>query len=218
MTADAVVNGLSIPDELARREDRRAQRKSAALNECSGTACAIRKPTSCALRRARAGLQGRAITLLRRGGARWCSRPRSPRPRSPLKACASWSTADLRVPRYEPDLGLTRLETVRVSRAEDFAAQRRATAAATTSAGMRRPMIICSRATDGSSASECQGNGQIRPSNAIRDAWNAGSRPYLEYGLLSSLKNPYHSRQLGSHLENPWLNQYAILANETWPQ
>ena len=46
MTADAVVNGLSIPDELARREDRRAQRKSAALNECSGTACAIRKPTS----------------------------------------------------------------------------------------------------------------------------------------------------------------------------
>jgi hypothetical protein len=79
-------------------------------------------------------------------------------------------------------------------------------------------MIICSRATDGSSASECQGNGQIRPSNAIRDAWNAGSRPYLEYGLLSSSKNPYHSRQLGSHLENPWLNQYAILANETWPQ
>ncbi len=46
MTADAVVNGLSIPDELARREDRPAQRKSAALNECSGTACAIRKPTS----------------------------------------------------------------------------------------------------------------------------------------------------------------------------
>ena len=43
MTADEVVNGLSIPDELARR---RAQRKSAALNECSGTACAIRKPTS----------------------------------------------------------------------------------------------------------------------------------------------------------------------------
>ena len=46
MTADEVVNGLSIPDELARR---RAQRKSAALNECSGTACAIRKPTFVAL-------------------------------------------------------------------------------------------------------------------------------------------------------------------------
>ena len=45
MTADEVVNGLSIPDELARRP-LRAQRKSAALNECSGTACAIRKPTS----------------------------------------------------------------------------------------------------------------------------------------------------------------------------
>ena len=135
-------------------------------------------------------MQGRAITLLRRGGARWCSRPRSPRPRSPLKACASWSTADLRVPRYEPDLGLTRLETVRVSRAEDFAAQRRAAAAATTSDGMRRPMIICSRATDGSSASECQGNGQIRPSNAIGTPGMPGAGRTSNMGFYPVQKIP----------------------------
>jgi hypothetical protein len=29
-------------------------------------------------------------------------------------------------------------------------------------------------------------NGQIRPSNAIPDAWKAGSRPYLEVGLPTS--------------------------------
>jgi hypothetical protein len=39
------------------------------------------------------------------------------------------------------------------------------TTAATTSAGMRRSMVMRSRATDGRSASRCQGkNGQIRPS------------------------------------------------------
>jgi hypothetical protein len=31
---------------------------------------------------------------------------------------------------------------------------------------VRRSMVMRSRATDGRSASECQGNGQIRPSNA----------------------------------------------------
>jgi hypothetical protein len=71
----------------------------------------------------------------------------------------------------------------------DSAAYRRTAAAATTSASMRRSMVMRSRATDGRSASECQGNGQIRSSNAIRDAWNAGSRPHLGSGLLG---NPEH--------------------------
>ncbi len=80
----------------------------------------------------------------------------------------------------------------------------------------------------GSSASECQGNGQIRPSNAIRDAWNAGSRPYLESVLPSSSKDAYHSRQFGSHLENPGLNRpisldvrcrlHAMTGVERWPR
>ena len=65
----------------------------------------------------------------------------------------------------------------------DFAAHRGTAAAATTSASVRRSMVMRSRATDGRSASECQGNGQIRPSNAIRDDWNAGSRPRLGSGL-----------------------------------
>ena len=53
-----------------------------------------------------------------RAGARWCSRPRSPKPRSPSRACASSSTAGLRACRAtSPTSALTRLETVRVSRA-----------------------------------------------------------------------------------------------------
>ena len=73
----------------------------------------------CALRRARrrrAGPRHRAGAAA--AAARSCSRPRSPRPRSPSRACASSIDCGLaRVPRYEPDVGLTRLETVRVSRA-----------------------------------------------------------------------------------------------------
>ena len=50
--------------------------------------------------------------------ARSCLPPRSPRPRLPSRAFG-WSIDSglARVPVYEPDIGLTRLETVRVSRA-----------------------------------------------------------------------------------------------------
>ena len=54
----------------------------------------------------------------RPAGARSCWPPRSPKLRSPSRACASSIDSGLaRVPRYEPDVGVTRLETVRVSRA-----------------------------------------------------------------------------------------------------
>jgi hypothetical protein len=32
-------------------------------------------------------------------------------------------------------------------------------------------------------------NGQLRPSNAIPDAWKAGSRPYPEFGFQTSSEN-----------------------------
>ena len=72
----------------------------------------------------------RPLRPLRRGGARSCSPRRLPKPRSPSRACASSSIAGLqRVPRYEPDVGITRLDTVRVSRAS--ADQRRGRAGRT---------------------------------------------------------------------------------------
>ena len=58
----------------------------------------------------------------RAGG--WCWRHRSPRPRSPSPACASWSMAAGAVRRGSiPSTGLTRLTTLRISRA---AAEQRA--------------------------------------------------------------------------------------------
>ena len=96
-----------------------AQEKSAAPRRCCRSASPIRtsissRSTARSTRASRTAPSRRR----RRAGARWCWRPRSPRPRSPSKACA-WSIDSglARVPRYEPDVGLTRLETVRVSRA-----------------------------------------------------------------------------------------------------
>jgi hypothetical protein len=57
-----------------------------------------------------------------------------------------------------------------------------------------------SRATTGGVRPNAKENGQIRPSNAIPDAWKAGSRPYLEVGLPTSSENAYHSGQFGGHL------------------
>src|ERR1019366_1700766 len=45
----------------------------------------------------------------------------------------------------------------------DFAADRRTATAATTSASVRRPMVMRSRATDGRSASQCQGKWLDQP-------------------------------------------------------
>ena len=46
----------------------------------------------------------------------------------------------------------------------DFAADRRTAAAATACAGMRRSMVVHSIATDGRSASKCQGKWSDQPS------------------------------------------------------
>jgi hypothetical protein len=51
------------------------------------------------------------------------------------------------------------------------------TAAATTSAGVRHPMVSRSRATDGRSASKCQR--KISPSSIVRVAHRDGSRHNL---------------------------------------
>ena len=84
------------------------------------------------------------------------------------------------------------------------------TAAAATSAGVRCSMGMRSRATDRRSASECQGKWQIKPSNATRTAWNAGSRPHLASGVSTSSENAYHSHQFGVHPGNPGLDVHAI--------
>src|SRR5215813_6242061 len=73
----------------------------------------------------------------------------------------------------------------------DFAAHRGTTAAATPSASMRRSIVMRSRATTGRVRPNVKENGQLRPSNAIPDAWKAGSRPYLEFGLQASSENAY---------------------------
>src|SRR5262245_41322589 len=71
----------------------------------------------------------------------------------------------------------------------DFAAHRGTTAAATPSASMRRSIVMRSRATTGRVRPNVKENGQLRPSNAIPDAWN--SRPYLEFGLQASSETAY---------------------------
>ena len=215
MTADEVVNGLSIPDELARR---RAQRKSAALNECSGTACAIRKPTS--LR----------FTARRRGAAR----PRhhtAPAGRRKVVLATSIAETSLTIEgvRVVVNSGLARPAL----RARSWAhpARNRARLARRRFCGSaqsrgrshheRRHETPDDHLLKSNRRQQCVRMPGKWPDQTLerhRDAWNAGNRPYLDYGLLSSSKNPYPSRQFGSHLKNPWLNQYAILANETWPQ
>jgi ATP-dependent helicase HrpB len=60
-----------------------------------------------------ADVQDRAIAPAPQGGARSCWRRRSRRPRSPSRACASWSTAGLRACRATSRMWADRLETVR---------------------------------------------------------------------------------------------------------
>lgn len=89
----------------------------------------------------------------------------------------------------------------------DFAAHRGTTAAATTSVQRETLDGHVFKSNRRRSESKCQANGQIRPSNAIRDAWNAGSRPHLGSKLPDNLASRYHSRQFGRHLGNPGLNK-----------
>ena len=87
----------------------------------------------------------------------------------------------------------------------DPAADRGTAAAATTSASMRRSTVMHSRATDGMSASECQGN---RPDQAIKhrsDVGNVGSHPPSRIWASSRFRNAYHPRQFRVHLGNPGL-------------
>ena len=97
----------------------RRRPKSAAPKRCSRSASAI--PRSTSWRSTARSMRRRRIAPSRPrrpAGARSCWRPRSPRPRSPSRACASSSTAGWRGCRAtSPMSGLTRLETVRVSRA-----------------------------------------------------------------------------------------------------
>ncbi len=74
-----------------------APAKSAAPRRCSRSASTIPRPTS-SRSMARSMRASRTAPSRRRrpAGARWCWRPRSPRPRSPSKACASSSTAGCR--------------------------------------------------------------------------------------------------------------------------
>jgi glycosyltransferase involved in cell wall biosynthesis len=79
---------------------------------------------------------------------------------------------------------------------------------------MRRSMVMRSRATDGRSASECQGNGQIRSSNAIRDAWNAGSRsPPRVWASRQSRKSLPFKPARGSSGESRFMRVLTIIYN-----
>ena len=95
----------------------------------------------------------------------------------------------------------------------DPAADRGTAAAATTSASMRRSTVMHSRATDGMSASECQGN---RPDQAVKhrsDVGNVGSHPPSRIWASSRFRNAYHPRQFRVHLGNPGLYHGARKRN-----
>ena len=85
----------------------------------------------------------------------------------------------------------------------DFAADRGTTAAATTSASVRRSIVMRSRATDGRSASKCQGKWPDQPldhrSGCPMRWWPSSPRGCLA-GRPEIRK---YSRQIGSHLGIP---------------
>jgi hypothetical protein len=98
----------------------------------------------------------------------------------------------------------------------DPAADRGTAAAATTSASMRRSTVMHSRATDGMSASECQGN---RPDQAVKhrsDVGNVGSHPPSRIWASSRFRNAYHPRQFRVHLGNPGLYDGARSETVGW--
>src|SRR5664280_2666623 len=85
----------------------------------------------------------------------------------------------------------------------DSAADRGTTATATTSACVRRPIVMRSRATDGRSASQCQGKW---PDHSPRPPFGPPVVPVAvrtsRLSCSKAVKREY-SRQFGSHLENP---------------
>lgn len=60
-------------------------------------------------------------------------------------------------------------------------------------------MVVRSRTTDGRSASQCQGNGQISPSTTLQAAGGEGGRCTLRMELQREPKKFQHSLQFGSH-------------------
>ena len=138
----------------------------------------------------------------RRAAARSCSPRRSPRPRSPSRACASSIDCGLaRVPRYEPDVGLTRLETVRVSRA---AADQRRGRAGRTEPGvcyrlwdepqtaslepLRAPEILAADLSEPCARSRRMGRGRSGdarlPRSAAARGAGGGARAAVELGAI----------------------------------
>src|SRR5215469_10098714 len=94
-----------------------------------------------------------------------------------LEGQADQDRRESREPRplcYLPD-GRGRHRTANVPR--DFAADRGATAAATTSASVRRSMSCIQEQPTEGVRPNARENGQIRPSNAVRTVWDDGTRP-----------------------------------------
>src|SRR5450759_3980008 len=85
----------------------------------------------------------------------------------------------------------------------DSAADRGTTATATTSACVRRPVVMRSRATEGGVRPNASENGQISPSTTIRAARGGGSCSELRFCLAGSQENREYPSQFGSHLGNP---------------
>ena len=85
----------------------------------------------------------------------------------------------------------------------DFAADCGTTAAATTSASVRRSIVMCSQAIDGKSAPKCQGKWPDQApdhrSGCPMRCWPSSPRGCL--AGRSEIRE--YSRQIGSHLGNP---------------
>jgi hypothetical protein len=86
----------------------------------------------------------------------------------------------------------------------DFAADCGTTAAATTSASVRRSIVMRSQAIDGRSAPKCQGIARSapRPPFGLPDALVAVLTSRLSCRKAGKAR---YSHQIGSHLGNPWV-------------
>src|SRR5271165_424782 len=93
----------------------------------------------------------------------------------------------------------------------DFAADCGTTAAATTSASVRRPLgYAYSSNRTGGVCPNANESGQIRPSTSIPAAPDAGSCPCLASGLREARKKWEYSSQFQSHPGNPGLINFLL--------
>src|SRR5205807_7145704 len=97
----------------------------------------------------------------------------------------------------------------------DFAAHCGTTAATNTSTGMRQPMVMRSRATNGRSATKCQGKQPDQadrlPSGRVE--WWQQSAPRA--GLVGRPEKRKYSRRFGVHLGNVGLRHFFITISLT---